>query len=143
MKQISNTEYQELRNKLWPELCAAGLMDDSNDGEYEAFDKILGLQLNVDWDWYEDKGSDICYGCGTAQNYKTMKDIDETFAIYCDPCHAKQIAKVEIIEDIDELKDCLDANSGRGDWTDDEVSMEMDWLYGKLDKIKKDLEKLK
>jgi len=66
MRRLTNQQYQELRNKLWSELCAGGLMDDSNDGEYEAFDKILGEVLPVDFDWDETRGSDICYDCGTA-----------------------------------------------------------------------------
>lgn len=33
------------------------------------------------------EGFDICYSCSTVQDYQTMKDIDDTFAIYCDDCH--------------------------------------------------------
>jgi len=139
MKKLSVQDYHELRNKIWEDLTSSGVSSDE-DENFKAFDGVLGNQLPVDWNWDETQGSDICYGCGTAQNYKTMKDIDETFAIYCDPCHNKQTEKLRIIEAIEELEDVLDTNSGRTDWTDDEVSMEMDWLYGKVNKIKKDLE---
>lgn len=33
------------------------------------------------------RGKDICYKCGKAQKYGTMKDIEEIdFAIYCKKC---------------------------------------------------------
>ena len=48
MKAISNTEYQKLRNKIWEDVVAAGVSSDE-DENYIAFDNILGLHLNVDW----------------------------------------------------------------------------------------------
>ena len=54
-----------------------------------------------------------------------------------------RLGKRRITETIDELEEILDTNSSRSDWTDDEVSMEMDFIYGKVYEIKKDLEKLK
>ena len=89
MNKISNTEYQELRNKIWEDLVASGVTSDE-DENYQAFDNILGNHLEVDWDWYEEQGSDICYGCGTAQPYQTMQDVDiDDFAIYCAKCNPK------------------------------------------------------
>jgi hypothetical protein len=48
-----------------------------------------------------------------------------------------------IRQKLEALEEILDTNSSRTDWTDDEVSMEMDYMYGKVNEIKKDLEKLK
>lgn len=49
----------------------------------------------------------------------------------------------EVIKKLEDLEDVLDTNSSRVEWTDDEVSMEMDWMYGKVNEIKKDLESMK
>ena len=35
----------------------------------------------------ENEGKDICYDCGMVQDYQTMQDVDNSFAIYCDKCH--------------------------------------------------------
>lgn len=32
------------------------------------------------------EGFDICYGCGKVFGYGTLKDLDESFAIYCKKC---------------------------------------------------------
>tara|TARA_R110000824_G_scaffold106610_3_gene251963 strand:+ start:996 stop:1469 length:474 start_codon:yes stop_codon:yes gene_type:complete len=100
----------------------------------------------------ETKGSDICYGCGKAQKYHTMQDIDEDdFAIYCEKCHSKETSKrwgettealTGIRQKLEALEEILNTNSSREDWTDADVSMEMDYMYGKVNKIKKDLESL-
>ena len=109
------------------------------------------VDLSVDWD--ETKGSDICYGCGKAQEYHTMQDIDEDdFAIYCETCHSKETSKrwgettkalTGIRQKLKALEEILDTNSSRENWScDGEVSMEMDYMYGKVNEIKKDLESL-
>lgn len=47
-----------------------------------------------------------------------------------------------IRQKLEALEEMLDTNSGREDWTDDDVSMEMDYMYGKVNEIKKDLESI-
>lgn len=49
MKTISNTEYQELRNKIWSDLVSCGVVSDE-DEDYSAFDDVLGSHLKVNWD---------------------------------------------------------------------------------------------
>tara|TARA_R110000772_G_scaffold17348_3_gene48475 strand:+ start:2998 stop:3267 length:270 start_codon:yes stop_codon:yes gene_type:complete len=84
------------------------------------------------------EGKDICYRCGKVQEYQTMQDVDiEDFAIYCDKC----LPVVKAVQELKEIEEVLDTNSIRTGWTDDEVSMEIDFLYGKINKLIKSLEK--
>ena len=46
-----------------------------------------------------------------------------------------------VIEKLKELEEALDADSIKKDWEDDEIAMEIDWLYGEIYKLRKDLEK--
>lgn len=103
---ISNTEYQELRNKIWADLVASGVSSDE-DENYQAFDDVLGNHLNVDWSW----GETVEALTGIRQKLETLGEM-------------------------------LNTNSGREDWTDADVSMEMDYMYGKVNEIKKDLESI-
>jgi hypothetical protein len=48
-----------------------------------------------------------------------------------------------IRQKLEALEEILDTNSSRKEWScDGEVSMEMDYIYGKVNEIKKDLESL-
>jgi hypothetical protein len=118
------------------------------------------------------EGKDICYDCGVVQDYQTMKDVDESFAIYCDTCHPVNNVANKVyrniyracgkktgisnvlgdyisfwrqmnepaLKELKEIQEILDTNSVRTDWTDDEVSMETDFLYGKVNKLIKSLD---
>lgn len=135
MRRLSNTEYQELRNKIWADLVSSGVASDE-DENYTAFDNVLGSHLPVDFDWDETRGSDICYKCGTAQDYGTMKDVvEDDFAIYCDNCHP--VAKA--VKTLEGLSDILETDLSV-DWEMTDPTIEFK-LIGKLvKKVKEDLE---
>jgi hypothetical protein len=132
----SINQYHELRNKIWEDLVASGVSSDE-DENFKAFDGVLGGNLPVDWSWDETSGSDICYGCGTAQQYLTMPDVvEDSFAIYCDKCHPAAKA----LKELTEILEAIDASSGT-DWDENDASMEFDYYYGELHKVIENLKK--
>lgn len=123
MNKISNTEYQELRNKIWGDLVSSGVTCDDDD-DYQGFDNVLGQHLNVDWDWNINDGSDVCYRCGKTQRYQTMKDVNEDdFAIYCDECHPIVMETSKLKEFLKVLKTNINV-----DWDDASARKEFSTL---------------
>lgn len=96
---------------------------------FTVMEQATGEETDVDLLSDETTGVDVCYRCGCVQEYGTMKDVNETeFAIYCKSCHPIETA----IKELGIIEEKLDANSVKSDWTDDEISMEINYLYGKI-----------
>ncbi len=87
----------------------------------------------------ENEGKDICYGCGKVQEYRTMRDVDESFAIYCDKCHP--LAK--ILRELEEFKEMLQTNTAV-DWdvmpAEDEFAILSENMGKIIKKLRKTLE---
>ena len=62
-----------------------------------------------------------------------IKAVDEVLGSYLNPIKTQ----------LDELERVLDINASRSGWFDDEVHMEMDWMYGKVNEILQDLDNSK
>lgn len=72
--------------------------------------------------------------CGAISNTsEDIKAVDEVLGQHLNPI------KVQL----NKLADVLDTNSNRSGWFDDEVQMEMDWMYGEVYEILKDLDNSK
>lgn len=80
---------------------------------------------------------------------KIIEDLIACGAISNDPEDVLAASEVldshlnPVRERLDELENVLDINASRSGWFDDEVQMEMDWMYGKVYKTIQDLDNSK
>lgn len=83
----------------------------------------------------QNEGKDICYGCGKVQEYLTMPDVDESFAIYCDKC----LPVAKSVKELKEFNEMLFTNQ-EVDFIENDPNFEFITLHVKLNKIIENLE---
>ena len=102
---------------------------------FDVYEKATNSETAVNLLAERTEGSDICYRCGTAQEYRTMADLgDFDFAIFCDTCHP--IAKA--VKELKEINVMLLINQGV-DFNENDPNFEFSVMYAKLTKVIKDL----
>jgi hypothetical protein len=106
---------------------------------FDVYEKATNSETAVNLLDERTEGSDICYRCGTAQEYRTMADLgDFDFAIFCDTCHP--IAKV--IKELGEINEMMGTNQAV-DFNESDPNFEFSVLHAKLTKVIKDLVDIK